>query len=337
MSAIRPLAFTILAAALAVGSSAAPPEGKGGGGGGKGGKDDAADFQPEILYQYNGRKSQDVRLTDIDASSFVTVHAAEPAQLDGFAASDEEYAMIAYAEAGDIYLTNWTASPVEIGAKSLISARDDRAPGSGRVHWMDFSPDGTRLVFTESSAEPNNLGSDAERRLWVYEIGSQTLSLVLWNFSILDVAWSPVKDEDDVVYFTGGAVGLNYPEHLFRFDMATGDLDPVLTYGIDYTSRYFDITGKHAAGSPKIAMAFKEADGRDYIRIYDLAGNRLYSDWMSRGDILNFDCSGTRLIGKDEGSTGANLTITQVGGTATGFVSGRGYHSVSDWMPRNPC
>lgn len=334
MPAFRFLAALAISATLAVTASAGPPAGKGGG---KGEKGDPADFQPEILYQYNGRKSQDVRLTDISGSPYVTVHSAAQAQLDGFVASDEEFALIAYAEAGDVYLTSWTASPVTIGAKTLISARVDRAPGSGRVHWMEFSPDGTRLVFTESSSEPDNLGSNDARRLWVYDIASGDLAPVLWDFSILDVAWSPFDSEDNVVFFTGGAVGVEYPEHLYRFDMGTGEMTPFLNYGEHFTSRYFDITGRHALGAPKIVTAYKEADGRDYIRIYNFSGNRLNESWMSRGDILSFDCSGTRVIGKDEGSTGANLTITELGGSASGFLSGRGVHSVSDWMPRNPC
>lgn len=337
MTLRRTFTALLLCAAVSTTTIAAPPEKEGGKGGGKGGNGDAAEFAPEILYQYNGRKSQDLRLTGIDGQSYVTVHSAPSAQLDGFTASDEQDALIAYAEYGDLYLTSWTTSPVAIGAKTLISARQSRGSGAGRIAWMDFSPSGDRLAFSESSSEPNNLASNDSRRLWIYDLTTSNLSLVLSNFSVMDVHWSPRSGEGNVVYFSGGTVGVEYPEHIYRFDLSNGDITPVLNYGEHFTSPYFDVTGIYASGTAKFAVSHKGADSRDYIRVYDLSGNRVHGNWVARGDILSFDCSGTMLIHKDEGATGANLTITNVGGGASAFLSGRGVHSVSDWMPRNPC
>ena len=93
MTLRRTFTALLLCAAVSTTTIAAPPEKEGGKGGGKGGNGDAAEFAPEILYQYNGRKSQDLRLTGIDGQSYVTVHSAPSAQLDGFTASDEQDAL----------------------------------------------------------------------------------------------------------------------------------------------------------------------------------------------------------------------------------------------------
>ncbi len=322
----------LLCAAVSTTTIAAPPEGKGGGK-----KSDAPEFEPEILYQYNGRKSQDLRLTDNTGDPYVTVHSAAQAQLDGFTLSDETAALIAYSDYGDLYLTSWSKSPVEIGAKTLLSSRGSRGEEAGRIAWMQFSNDSKRLAFTESSGRPDNLTSFEARRLWVFDLSMPEPSLIISNFVVGDVHWSPVENEEDILYFSGGPIGPNRPSHIYRFDLATGELAPVLDYGTHFTSKWFDITGIHAQTSPRLAVAYNDDQTREFIRIYSLAGNRINENWVAPGDILTFDCTGTRLIHKDEGSTGSLLTITTVNQGATPFLAKRGTHSIADWMPKSSC
>lgn len=332
----------LTAAGLAGAAIAAPPEGKGndkGGSGGGGGKKDDTAFVPEILYQHNARQSQDIRLTDITGGPYVTVHSAPQAQLDGFTLSDERDQLIAFAVYGDVYLTSWTSDPVTIGSKAVISSRSSRNEGAGRVAWLQFSHDSSRLVFTESSAKPDGYSSGGARRLWIYDrLTPDGAALVLDDMVVWDVHWSPRVEEGSVLYFTGASANLEQPEHIYRYDLETGDMAPVLDYGTHFTSKWFDVTGPSAHVSPRFAVAHNADGTRERIRIYGLNGSHIQYNWIAHGDILTFDCSGTQLIHKDEGATGGGgLTITQVGGSASSFRDRKGTHSIADWMPRLDC
>jgi|GEM_PF-3234196 len=340
------LAYALAASIILGGSALAAAQGNGngngkgnggGGGGGGGGKTDDTAFVPEILYQHNARRSQDIRLTDITGEPYVTVHSAAQAELDGFTLSDEADRLIAFAEYGDVYLTSWTSDTVTIGAKLPVSERESRGDGAGRVAFLEFSYDSRYLVFTESSARPDSYSSGSARRMWIYDVSNGgEPTLLLDNMVAWDVHWSP--SEEDVLYFTGASLGLNDPEHLYRYDLNSGAIDPVLDAGTDFTSRYFDITGPSANVSPRFAVGYDPDLTRDRIRIFDLDGNPINSSWIAYGDILTFDCTGTQLIHKDEGATGGGgLTITQVNGSASTFRDRRGTHSVSDWMPKRDC
>ena len=242
MTLCRTFTALLMCAAVSTTTIAAPPEGKGGGKGGGGGDDPPAEpFMPSIAYLEEGRKSIDLKLANRAGDQACLVLRSESgARIRGFvyhAASK----VLAYSIPNiGIQLATWVDDPCVVGAGTLIGS-------GGDTSYMDFSPDGNLLAWTEP--DPGYTGFGTSSLVFVYDVGNGTLTqldLEQWGgdrpewgvygeWSTGSVRFSPDFSTTNELLFSGGPL-----------DGSQGAYNSLFAYNIDETEpprKYYDGAG----------------------------------------------------------------------------------------------
>lgn len=319
------------ALALAVAVSAAPPEGKGGGnggGGGDGGEDPPAEtFVPAIAYFEDGRKNKDLRLANRagDQSCLVMRTAQGADELRGFVYHAGSKTLAYSRDNLGIYLTTWGNNPCTVSDGTLIRSGPN-------PEFMDFSPDGRLLTWSEG--DPNYTGFGSANIVFVYyvadvgEISAGTLvqfDLKQWGGSQpewgVNGEWSasfrftPDFATSNEVVVSGAPLDGSQGAYvsLFKYDLDETSAPTLLLDGADIA---FDavVTITNPGGDGSARYAFTNNNTGDVLQV------RL-SDGGVVGSFTGYEpaysCDNSELIHRSGSGRKVETRITSADGTST--------------------
>lgn len=298
---------------VATASPAAPPS-KGGGGGGA-----VTQFDPEITYKFVGTKGSELRFASRDGSSEILVHSSA-AGIYSHDLSSQQAKLIAYTGPDGVFLRQWQASPLKIGLPQQIYA--------GVAHFVDFSPDDTKLLFSTGS------------QLYIHDIQSGVSTLVLEAGVIANPRWSPTGSGD--IFFFGGGVDQSSAWDLRRYSAASGSTVILRYAGDGFVGQLgMDVTRPQSSGAiyeePRLVLAFETSPGSIKMRLFGLDGALRESPDIL-GNSFHFDCTNARVVHHLEQGRNDAIGITSVSGTtSTWKKDSRIRTHQTDWLRRVPC
>lgn len=308
-------ALTIGFAALA-----APPAGKGGSKGGGGEDPPPEPFSPAIAYFEQGRQSKDLKLANRNGDQACLVMRSQSGAptLRGFVYHAASKVLAYSIDNSGIFLATWDTDPCLVGSGQLIRP-------SANPEFMDFSPDGKYLTWTEPVDGYSGFGSAAE--IFIYNLESGTLSGVPLD------AWGGTRPEWGVdgewgigpVLFSPDFLSSN--ELVFRgapLDGSAGEYDSLFAYNIDGTTaprKFFDGAG----GGIDVVMSVSNPQGAGDARVAIRKGpiRQIAISDGSQGPSFDgyepaYSCDNSELIHRTSPSSGKyQIQITSADGTST--------------------
>lgn len=277
-----------------------------------------ADFQPEFAYTYASGSSVDLRLANRAGDKAILVHRSTSG-IGLFDVSIEGPNRIAYRSGTGFFMQSWLENPLR------VTAPDPIYTGPGIVEGVDFSPDGSELAFA-------TLGDDS--RIFIYDVGSESLSSVLQRYSVFQVRWDP---NFRVLYFTGKLRDSPDPTRVHMLDLRVADLPATLPdervtplFTPASSLLIFDLSHKPVAAEDTRILIH----GLDEISLWRTDGFR--DRILFPGNNAHFNCGNDAIVHRTAGSRRITTRISDLAGNFETWSSDPNIHR-TDWIPQVPC
>ena len=291
MSAWRIATITMIAATMTVGALAqGNGKGKGNGGGGGGGEDPPAEFVPVIAYKYEGKKYEDIRLSNIEGDQsclVLRVQKDDPqGRLATFTISASQKRLV-YSQGGALYLAIWTDDPCSMSFSSspLVPQQpnDEGVPG---IPHVDFSPDGTKLIWTR---KPSSAADT--RDIWIYDFSGGLQAPIDVGYLVRYPRFSPDFANSNEIFFTGRPTGQTGRYSVYGYDLAGG---PVRTIADGLNYNVF-IAVSNRDSSLGVRISAYDNDG-GFLYQYDENGTQSGPPIAQAAGDLDYSCDNSRIV-----------------------------------------
>ena len=242
------------------------------------GKPPSGPVDPKVAYVILTGPGFELRVTNEDGTGSATLHKS-PAPLR-FDLAPRAQRQIAISDSVDLkLLTYQVTSSGAFAVQSIVTLYSD----VGRLYYVDFSPDGTKIAFAARNGED----------LMVYDLNSPAgpSNPAVWVSVpyVWDLAW----------YKNGAALAYVVPK------TATGETDdklyeitgPGASPTLIYTQRQIDHIDAARQDSDALVLSYNDLSGNAYIGLWR-GGGFLQPNLANRPVAFrgNLDCTDTKLV-----------------------------------------
>lgn len=282
-----------------------------------------ANFDPEIGYTYASGNYMDLRLANRAGSAAILVHRSAFGAISGFDLAPEQseagaVQRIAFIDRENLFVKTWTKNPVAVsGTPELLY------DGIGTVETVDFSPDGSQLVF-------NTLGNDVFKIIvhdFAPDAGQESQRIVPTNLLVSKVRWD---DTGNSIFVIGRPTeSPTDAPALYRVDLS-GNATKLRDLPSSNTLLDFDVSKAPPSDGSRIAMG---ASGEVSLLAFSGALQRI----AAKGSLAHFNCNNTAIIhrGADRKRSTTITSLLPNVSPQTWSSDSNIHHT--DWLQRLPC